>query len=63
MFEQAGEIEKAIDWYEIGVARYDPDAPYLPVVSKNAELNSNPRFIKLLMKMKHYYWAGLYSDE
>jgi len=63
MFEQAGEIEKAIDWYEIGVARYDPDAPYLPVVSKNPELHLNPRFIKLLMKMKHYYWAGLYSDE
>ena len=61
MFEQAGNFEKAIDWYEIAVSQRDPDAPYVAAISKHPELHGNPRFIELLKHMKHYYWAGLYA--
>ncbi len=61
MYEQAGNYEKAIDWYEIAFAERDPDTPYLAVIATDPLLHSHPRFIQLLREMKHYFWVGLYS--
>jgi TolB-like protein/TPR repeat protein len=63
LFEQAGDYEKALDWYEIAYAKRDPDAPYMAVLPKQAAIHSHPRFIQLLRDMKHDYWADLYSQE
>jgi TolB-like protein/cytochrome c-type biogenesis protein CcmH/NrfG len=62
MYEQAGNYEKAIEWYEIAYEKHDPDAPYIAVITTSPGLHSHPRFIQLLQNMKHYYWAGLYSQ-
>jgi tetratricopeptide (TPR) repeat protein len=63
MYEQVGDYEKAIDWYETAYANRDPDAPYLGVITTDPALQSHPRFIKLLREMKHFYWAGLFSRD
>ena len=63
MYEQSGNVEKAIDWYEIAFEKRDPDAPYLGVITKNTELHGHPRFIRLLQDMQHFYWAGLYAKD
>jgi TPR repeat protein len=62
MYEQAGDDEKAIDWYEIAYEKRDPDAPYMAVITMDRAVHSNPRFIQLLQSMKHFYWAALFSQ-
>lgn len=63
MYEHAGNYERAIDWLEIAHAQHDPDAPYMAVILRDPEIHSDPRYIQLLQNMKHYYWAGLYSQD
>ena len=62
LYEQAGEIEKAIDWFETAYRKHDPDAPYMGVLSKNPETNANPRFHQLLHDMKLDYWADKFES-
>lgn len=61
LYERAGEIEKAIEWYEAAYREHDPDAPYIGVLSKTAEMTANPRFHRLLRDMKLDYWADRFS--
>jgi len=62
MYANAGEAEKAIDWYEIGYQITGPGVPYLGAMTKSPEVRSNPRFIKLLRDMNLDYWADKYSQ-
>ena len=62
LYEHAGEVEKAIDWFEIAYHEYDPGAPYMGTLIQSNALHSNPRFIKLLRDMKLDYWADKYSQ-
>ena len=62
LYDHAGNIEKAIDWYEIAYQEYDPRAPYLGVITESESLQSNPRFIKLLKNMKLDYWVNKFSQ-
>ena len=62
LYEYAGEIEKAIDWFEISYRRKDPDAPYLGVLIKNPAINAHPRYQKLLRDLKLDYWADKFSE-
>ncbi len=62
LYEQSGEVEKAIDWFEIAYRNHDPDAPYMGVLTKSSAVHTNPRFIKLLRDMKLDYWADKYSQ-
>jgi TolB-like protein/Tfp pilus assembly protein PilF len=61
LFEQGGDIESAITWYEISYEKRDPDAPYMAVRNKAPSLRSHPRFITLLREMGHDYWADQFS--
>jgi len=63
LYEQGGDIEKAMEWYEMAVRNHDPDAPYLGVMTATPEVQSHPRFIALLREMRLDYWADLYSKE
>ena len=63
LYENGGDVEKAIDWYEIAFRNGDPDAPYIGVLSKTPEINAHPRFQQLLRDMKLYYWADKYADQ
>ncbi len=56
-FEQGGDYDRALDWYEKAVETFDPDAPYIGVNTKNPEIRSTPRFTALLRKLKLDYWA------
>ena len=60
-YHLAGEVEKAIDWYELEYQVTGPNAPYLGAMIKTPAIQSNPRFIKLLRDMKLDYWADKYS--
>jgi serine/threonine-protein kinase len=62
LYEQAGEVEKAIDWFEVAYRNHDPSAPYMGVLTKSPVVHTNPRFIELLRDMKHDYWADKYSQ-
>jgi tetratricopeptide (TPR) repeat protein len=62
LYERAGEIEKAIDWFEISYRERDPDAPYMGALSKIPELNAHPRYQQLLRDMKLDYWANRFSE-
>ena len=62
LYEQAGNIEKAVDWFELAYERGDPDAPYMGVLPKNPLVLANPRFIDLLRRMKLDYWADKNSS-
>jgi tetratricopeptide (TPR) repeat protein len=62
LYEQAGAVNKAIDWYEIASRSRDPTAPYLGVLVKSRLVQSDLRFIKLLRNMKLDYWADKYSQ-
>ena len=62
LYEQAGEVEKAIDWFEVAYRNHDPAAPYMGVLTKSPVVHTNPRFIELLRDMKHDYWADKYSQ-
>lgn len=61
LYEQAGDTEKSIDWWETAYREYDPDAPYIGVLSKIPETNNHPRFQQLLREMKLDYWADQFS--
>jgi len=63
LYESAGEIEKAVDFFELAYESGDPDAPYLGVLTKSSASQSHPRFIALLREMKLDYWVDLYSKE
>jgi tetratricopeptide (TPR) repeat protein len=62
LYEDAGEAEKAIDWYELGYQIKGPGVPYLGVFTKSPAVQSNPRFITLLRDIKLDYWADKYSQ-
>ncbi len=62
LYENAGDVEKAIDWFEIAYRKHDPDAPYMGVITQSEALHSNPRFIELLRHMKLNHWADKYSQ-
>ena len=62
LYTQAGEIDKAIDWFEKAYREHDPDAPYMGVMIKSPAVHTNPRFIQLLRDMKLDYWADKYSQ-
>jgi TolB-like protein/tetratricopeptide (TPR) repeat protein len=62
LYEYAGDIEKAIDWFETAYRNNDPDSPYLGVLSKSPEMHANPRFQQLLRDMKLDYWADRFSQ-
>jgi tetratricopeptide (TPR) repeat protein len=62
LYEQAGAVEKAIDWFEIAYTDHDPDAPYMGVLTKSADIHAHPRFIQLLRDLKLDYWADKYSQ-
>jgi len=61
-YEFAGEVEKAIDWYETAFRITGPNVPYLGAKVKTPEIQSDPRFIKLLRDLKLDYWADKYSQ-
>lgn len=61
LYSQAGEVDKAIDWFEKAYRNRDPTAPYMGVVVKSVSVLSSPRFIELLRDMKLDYWADKYS--
>jgi tetratricopeptide (TPR) repeat protein len=62
LYEYAGEVEKAIDWFELGYQITGPGVPYLGAMTKSPAIQSNPRFIKLLRDIKLDYWADKYSQ-
>jgi len=62
VYEYAGEVEKAIDWYELGFQIGGPNVPYLGALTRTPAVQSNPRFIKLLRDIKLDYWADRYSQ-
>jgi len=62
VYAYAGEVEKAIDWYELGFQITGPNVPYLGAATKTPAIQSNPRFIKLLRDMKLDYWVDKYSQ-
>ena len=62
LYEQAGQVEKAIDWFEIAYREHDPEAPFMGVMTKSSAVHTNPRFIALLRDMKLDYWADKYSQ-
>ncbi len=61
LFEQAGQVEQAIDWYRIAFETYDPTAPYMGVIVKSPAIHSHPRFIQLLRDMRLDHWVRVYS--
>jgi TolB-like protein/Flp pilus assembly protein TadD len=62
LYEQAGQVEKAIDWFEIAYREHDSFTPVMGVMTKSPAVHANPRFIKLLRDMKLDYWADKYSQ-
>jgi tetratricopeptide (TPR) repeat protein len=61
-YADAGEVEKAIDWFERGYQITGPGVPYLGATTRSPAVQSNPRFIKLLRDIKLDYWADKYSQ-
>ena len=57
-FELGGDFESSIDWLEISVERFDPDAPYIGALVKQPEIRQHPRFKALLKRMGLDYWAA-----
>ena len=62
LYQQAGAIEKAVDWFEISYRERDPYAPYMSALSKIPELNAHPRYQQLLHDMKLDYWADKFES-
>ena len=60
-YELAGDFEKAIDLYETGYRIRGPGMPYLGAFA-TPELQSNPRFIRLLRDMKLDHWVDKYMQ-
>ena len=63
LYDLAGDIEQAIDWYETAFREYDPDGPYIGVMAKTPEISAHPRFQQLLRDMKLYHWADKYGGQ
>jgi TolB-like protein len=61
LYAAAGEPEKAMDWYEQGYQITGPGVPYLGAGTRSPEIQTNPRFIKLLRDIKLDYWADKYD--
>ena len=61
LYEYAGEVEKAIDWWEATVRAGDTGAPYIAVETKSEAIRRHPRFIALLREMNLDYWADKFS--
>ena len=61
-YEHGGDIGQAMGWFERSVREYDPDAPYIGVLTNIPATQSHPRFIALLREMKLDFWAGEYSS-
>ena len=62
LYEYAGEVEKAIDWWEVTVRDGHPGAPYIAVETKLEAIRRHPRFIELLREMDLDYWADKFSQ-
>ena len=62
LFEQAGRVEQAIDWYRIAFETYDPTAAYMGVIVKSTTIRSHPKFIQLLRDMRLDHWVRVYSE-
>ena len=62
LFEQAGRVEQAIDWYRIAFETYDPTAAYMGVIVKSPTIRSHPKFIQLLRDMRLDHWVRVYSE-
>jgi hypothetical protein len=62
LFEQAGQVEQAIDWFRIAFETYDPAAPYIGVIVQSPAVLSHPRFIELLRDMRLDHWVRVYSE-
>ena len=62
LYEYAGEVEKAIDWWEVAVRDGHPGAPYMAVETKLEAIRRHPRFIALLREMNLDYWADKFSQ-
>lgn len=62
LFEQAGRVEEAIDWYRIAFETYDPTVPYIAVIVQSPAIQSHPRFIELLRDMRLDHWVRVYSE-
>jgi len=63
LYEQAGEVEKAIDWLETAVRIGGPGAPYIAVGGPLEAIQKHPRYIQLLRDMKLDYWVEQYSQQ
>jgi hypothetical protein len=62
LFEQAGRVEQAIDWYRIAFETYDPTAAYMGVMVQSPTIQSHPQFIQLLRDMRLDHWVRVYSE-
>jgi non-specific serine/threonine protein kinase len=47
----AGDVEKALQWLEIGFARHDADMPYINCAPTNDLIRDHPRFRNILGRM------------
>jgi hypothetical protein len=56
-YEIGGDYESAIDWLEIGVDRFEPDAPYIGALIRRTGMREHPRYKALLKRMGLDYWA------
>jgi tetratricopeptide (TPR) repeat protein len=56
-YEFGGDFESSIDWLEISVEKFDPDAPYIGVLVKDPAIRSHPRYLALVREMALDYWA------
>lgn len=65
LYEYAGEVEKAMDWFELGFQITGPGVPYLGAMTNSPQVRSNPRFIELLRDIKLDYWdnTNSHADE
>jgi TolB-like protein/Tfp pilus assembly protein PilF len=57
LYEQGGDYEKAMKWYESALDLRDPNVPYVGVNTKNPEMRRHPRFKELLLELGLDYWA------
>lgn len=62
LYAAIGEAEKAMDWYVQGFQITGPGVPYLGAGTLSPEVQSNPRFIKLLRDIRLNYWADKYEE-
>jgi TolB-like protein/Tfp pilus assembly protein PilF len=56
-YEIGGDYESAVDWLEIAVDRFEPDAPYIGALIRRTGIREHPRYKTLLERMGLDYWA------